>query len=263
MKVHDAARMTVQSTVDDEYTIEPSIRKTKNCCIRLLNILFSDGFASRLASSDASASREQIDTGEVNHNTQFCKEVADEFRNNTPDYNGLFTDDNPLFDGIDPSNIVPHETSRLYEMWKQVNSKYVKAYSRFYVSGQNSNEFFNFCDGILDVVYLKTCIKIKPELEEYIRGGMRKEDEIDSLDLKNDVTARRPRLQKIVVADRSAAASQALDISAEDGYIQIDRIGKLHRLINQVKERQRRAELERGADGGLATSLVLYQKRLG
>eukprot|EP00644_Phytophthora_capsici_P019361 jgi/Phyca11/48913/gw1.259.1.1 len=160
--------MSVQSTADEEYMIEPSLRKTKHCCIRLLNILFSDSFAVRLASSDDAATRDQIDSGEVNQNTctKFWKDVAHALRSNLIDFNGLFVVDNPRFGGIDPAYIVPHDAPRLYEMWKTVNSKYVKAYAEFYVSGQNSNEFYNFCEGKLDVVHLKACLQVKPELEE-------------------------------------------------------------------------------------------------
>ncbi|KAG3002891.1 hypothetical protein PC120_g19455 [Phytophthora cactorum] len=155
LKDHDAAYMVVQTTVDDEYTIEPRLRKAKHYCVRLLYVLFSDRFAIRLVSSEDAATRKQIDAV-----------------------------DNPRFDSIEPSKIVPHEIPRLYGIWKKANRKYVKTYSKFYVSGQNSNEFYNFCEGNLDIVYLRAFIAIMPELEEYVRGETGEEDEVDSLDLK-------------------------------------------------------------------------------
>ncbi|KAG6954612.1 hypothetical protein JG688_00012268 [Phytophthora aleatoria] len=158
LKDHDAAYMVVQTTVDDEYTMEPRLRKTKHYWVRLLYALFSDRFAIRLASSEDAATRKQIDAGG--------------------------TVNNPLFDCIDPSKIVLHEIPRLYGIWKKANRKYVKAYSKFYVSGQNSNEFYSFCEGNLDIVYLRACSAIMPGLEEYVRGETREEDEVDSLDLK-------------------------------------------------------------------------------
>ncbi|KAI9988850.1 hypothetical protein PInf_022439 [Phytophthora infestans] len=36
----------------------------------------------------------------------------------------------------------------------------------------------------LDAAYVKVCIKQKPELESYVKGGMHEEDEIDSMNLK-------------------------------------------------------------------------------
>ncbi|KAI9985620.1 hypothetical protein PInf_005005 [Phytophthora infestans] len=117
-------------------------------------------------------------------NTSFWKEVAKEFQTNTTDYNGLFTFNDPRYIGVDPSVIVQHDAPRLYDMWKKVNTKYIKAFSKFDVSGQNSNDFYEFCDGSLDAAYVKVCIKQKPELESYVKGGMHEEDEIDSMNLK-------------------------------------------------------------------------------
>ncbi|KAE9060442.1 hypothetical protein PF010_g30216 [Phytophthora fragariae] len=162
LRAHDAARMAIQSTVDDEYLIEPSLRKTKHCCIRLLNIIFSGYFASRIASSEDTATRAEIDTGEVGYRMRLWKKITDHFCNNKTDSNGLFVVDDPRFDGINPAYIVMHDAARLYDMWKKVMSKYGKADAKFFVSGQNSEEFFNFCEGSLDVMYLKACLDINP-----------------------------------------------------------------------------------------------------
>ncbi|KUF86473.1 hypothetical protein AM587_10007099 [Phytophthora nicotianae] len=151
--------------------IQACAKKKKHCCIRLLNVLFSDRFATRLASSDDDATRDQIDTGEVNQNTSFWKEVAKEFQTNTTDYNGLFTFNDPRYIGIDPSVIVQDDAPRLNNMWKEVNTKYIKAFSKFDVSGQNSNDFYEFCNGSLVAAYVKVCIKQKPALESYVKGG--------------------------------------------------------------------------------------------
>ncbi|EEY58667.1 uncharacterized protein PITG_10782 [Phytophthora infestans T30-4] len=222
LKAHDAACMAVQSTVDEEYTVEPSQRKTNHCYIRLLNILFSDMCASRFASSDDAATRNPIDAKEVNQNTQVWRYVTDSFCNNTTAYNGLLVVNNSRFDDIDPSNIVPHETPRL---------KYVKAYSKFYVSGQNSNDFYNFWEENLDVVNLRACIAIKPELED---------DQTADTTAQTDPSTARP----------------------EDESTLLDRIDKLHRLIQQVKERQEKANSEGQVDNTLSKSLKLYQQRL-
>ncbi|GMF41448.1 unnamed protein product [Phytophthora fragariaefolia] len=123
--------------------IETSLRKIKHCCIRLLNSIFSDNFASRIASSDDTATRAEIDAGEVNYRTRLWKEITDPFHNNKTDFNGLFIVDNSRFHGIDASYTVRHDAARLYEMWKRVISKYGKANAKFYVSGQNSEDFLD------------------------------------------------------------------------------------------------------------------------
>ncbi|KAI9986713.1 hypothetical protein PInf_025670 [Phytophthora infestans] len=101
----------------------------------------------------------KLDTGEVNQNTSSWEEVAKAFQTNTTDYNGLFTFNDPRYIGLDPSVIVQHDAPRLYDMWKKVNTKYIKAFSKFDVSGQNSNDFYEFCDGSLDAAYVKVSIK--------------------------------------------------------------------------------------------------------
>ncbi|KAG3086006.1 hypothetical protein PI124_g18367 [Phytophthora idaei] len=81
--------------------------------------------------------------------------------------------------------IVQHEISKFYDMWKKVNGKNIKAYNKFYVSGQNSNGFFDFCDGNLDAAYVRVCLKDKRELVAYVNGGMLAQDEIDSMNLQH------------------------------------------------------------------------------
>ncbi|ETI56718.1 hypothetical protein F443_00852 [Phytophthora nicotianae P1569] len=166
LRAYDAARRAVQSSVDEEYLLESSLRKTKHCMIRLLNILFSDHFAEKLASSDETATRDQIDAGEVNQKSRVLEGTND-----------------PRYEGINPSVIVEHNTTKLYDMWKSVNGKFVKALARFVVSGQNSNEFYDFCDANLEVLYLRVCTGVKPELMDFVSGGMHEEDEIDSLNM--------------------------------------------------------------------------------
>lgn len=197
--------------------------------------------------------RDQIDTGEVNQNTSFWKEVAKEFQTNTTDYNGLFTFNDPRYIGIDPSVIVQHDAPRLYDMWKKVNTKYIKAFSKFDVSGQNSNDFYEFCDGSLDAAYVKVCIKQKPELESYVKGGMHEEDEIDSMNLKRssngDRSSRKSakwqhnilttfdRIAEVLIGNQSStvASTKAVTPNTDEEDMLLGRIAKLHQVISQVK----------------------------
>ncbi|ETK88718.1 hypothetical protein L915_07067 [Phytophthora nicotianae] len=133
--------------------------------IRLLNILSSDHFAAKLASSDDTATRDQIDAGEVNQKSRVLEGTAND----------------PRYGCINPSVTVELNTAKLYDMWKSVNGKFVKALARFNVSGQSSNEFNDFCNANLEVLYLRVCTGVKPELMDFVSGGMHEGDEIDSL----------------------------------------------------------------------------------
>ncbi|KAF4127754.1 hypothetical protein GN958_ATG22985, partial [Phytophthora infestans] len=230
LKRHDATRRAVQATVDDE-----------TCWIQA---------CAKQNTAAFDFSIDQIDTGEVNQNTSFWKEVAKEFQTNTTDYNGLFTFNDPRYIGIDPSVIVQHDAPRLYDMWKKVNTKYIKAFSKFDVSGQNSNDFYEFCDGSLDAAYVKVCIKQKPELESYVKGGMHEEDEIDSMNLKRSSNGDRSSRKS---ANPTAASTKAVTPNTDEEDMLLGRIAKLHQVISQVKNK---------TDVALTNSLGLYTKRL-
>ncbi|ETI47812.1 hypothetical protein F443_08086 [Phytophthora nicotianae P1569] len=275
---YDAAKRAVQSSVDEENLLDPSQRKKKHCPIRLLNVLFSDQFAGRLGASDDAATREQLDAGEVNAKTKFWQDVGDEFWNNTSDFNNICDDaaSNPRFATIDPSVIVQHDSAKLFELWKMINRSYVKANSKFYVSGQNSDDFFAYCEGNLGALYLRICTKIKPELAAFVYGGMCADDEIDSMNLGEN-RARTPGHKSVKWQDQviktinrmtdfivgaplpASTAPQKATGGGDNEDQLIDRISKLHQMIDQVKNNLRKSEQEGIADTGLAKTLRMYQ----
>ncbi|KAE9063379.1 hypothetical protein PF010_g29013 [Phytophthora fragariae] len=280
LRAYDAAQQAVQSSVDAENLLEARLRKTKHCVVRLLNILCSDQFIQRLISSDDAATRDQIDSCEVTQRTGLWKEVGVHHRTNTSDYNNLFAAaaNDPRFDGVDPSYIVEHETAKLFDMWKRVNGNYMKTYAKFFVSGQNSDEFYDFCSGDLDVAYLRVCVVEKPELETFVRGGMHEEDKIDSLSVtalpppstkpskwQNQVLQTVNRIADFFVKAPTVVNPRSISGRAHaqpEEDVLTDRIARLHQLIDQVKESQRKSEQSGGADPALARSISLYQQRL-
>ncbi|KUF81123.1 hypothetical protein AM587_10004972 [Phytophthora nicotianae] len=235
-------------------------------------------FAGRLGASDDAATREQLDAGEVNAKTKFWQDVGDEFWNNTSDFNNICDDaaSNPRFAAIDPSVIVQHDSAKLFEMWKMINRSYVKANSKFYVSGQNSDDFFAYCEGNLGALYLRICTKIKPELAAFVYGGMCADDEIDSMNLGEN-RARTPGHKSVKWQDQviktinrmtdfivgaplpASTAPQKATGGGDNEDQLIDRISKLHQMIDQVKNNLRKSEQEGIADTGLAKTLRMYQ----
>ncbi|GMF41449.1 unnamed protein product [Phytophthora fragariaefolia] len=117
-------------------------------------------------------------------------------------------------------------------------------------------------------------------LKGYVRGGMRQEDEVDSLDrLNSSITSTTNRALKwqdgilktiyrladIVAGDRTAVTTPAAHVPAarpDDEDVLIDRVDKLRHLIDHVKDLQRKAELEDQMDASLANSLIRYAQRL-
>ncbi|KAE9017753.1 hypothetical protein PR002_g13303 [Phytophthora rubi] len=217
---------------------------------------------------------------EVNQRITLWKEVGVQHRTYTIDYNYLFAvaANDHRFADIDPSHIVEHETGKLYELWKKVYGNYAKAYPKFFVSGQNSEEFYNFCSGDLDVAYLRVCVTEKPELEAFVRGGMHEQDEIDSLGLaalpppstkpskwQDEVLKTVNRIADIFVRAPAVVAPPSIAATTPAPHeedVLIDRIAKLHQLIDQVKDSQRKSEQSECVDSTLARSISLYQQRL-
>ncbi|KAG7382979.1 hypothetical protein PHYBOEH_010160 [Phytophthora boehmeriae] len=125
---------------------------SKNCCVRLLTILFSDTFATRFAETGNKPTRQQLDARETNANSSFWHDVTKDFKDNRSDYNNLHSD-----------------------------HTYVKAMASFTKSGEHGDDFFNFCDGALDVFYLRGCLELEHNLTQFVEGGMFDEDQLDSL----------------------------------------------------------------------------------
>ncbi|ETL94271.1 hypothetical protein L917_07727 [Phytophthora nicotianae] len=258
---YDAAKRAVQSSVDEENLLDPSQRKKKHCPIRLLNVLFP--------TSLRGAWVHQMTQQHANNSTQ------------ESDFNNICDDaaSNPRFATIDPSVIVQHDSAKLFEMWKMINRGYVKANSKFYVSGQNSDDFFAYCEGNLGALYLRICTKIKPELAAFVYGGMCADDEIDSMNLGEN-RARTPGHKSVKWQDQviktinrmtdfivgaplpASTAPQKATGGGDNEDQLIDRISKLHQMIDQVKNNLRKSEQEGIADTGLAKTLRMYQSRL-
>ncbi|ETL41107.1 hypothetical protein L916_07838, partial [Phytophthora nicotianae] len=258
---YDAAKRAVQSSVDEENLLDPSQRKKKHYPIRLLNVLFP--------TSLRGAWVHQMTQQHANNSTQ------------ESDFNNICDDaaSNPRFAAIDPSVIVQHDSAKLFEMWKMINRSYVKANSKFYVSGQNSDDFFAYCEGNLGALYLRICTKIKPELAAFVYGGMCADDEIDSMN-RGENRARTPGHKSVKWQDQviktinrmtdfivgaplpASTAPQKATGGGDNEDQLIDRISKLHQMIDQVKNNLRKSEQEGIADTGLAKTLRMYQSRL-
>ena len=153
-----------------------------------MTIIFSNGIAERMCVLGNTATRADLDSKRINASSILWQEIHREFLGNTTSYNLKLSSDE-RFKDVDSSVIVTHDAPKLYDMWKDVNQKYVKALARYTQSGTHESDFFGFCDGNLDVMYLRECLNVKPNLTEFVRGGMFERDEFDSLSESNCVTA--------------------------------------------------------------------------
>ncbi|OWY92987.1 LOW QUALITY PROTEIN: hypothetical protein PHMEG_00037775, partial [Phytophthora megakarya] len=126
-------------------------KRTKGCMFRLLNVLSSDLFYEALLRTGNQLSREEIDQ------KGSTADVAASFGADTDEFNIIISPES-IFEDIDGSFAIVHSAAKLKRMWKEVSSSFVSAEPKSKVSGQGSNEFWDFCGGRADMYYLDRCI---------------------------------------------------------------------------------------------------------
>ena len=160
-------------------------RREIQCPFRLLNILFSDLFAERFADTGNVADRQLLDSGLAANDQQFWESVRQAFV--SPGANAVYDElqfaDDPIIGqqgDIDPSKVVNHDWKKLRSIWKSTNSDYKSAVTRFTVSGTHENEFWNFCAGKVEVLYLRKQLEKRPNLADFVQADLPLESSIST-----------------------------------------------------------------------------------
>ncbi|KAF1322870.1 hypothetical protein FI667_g11012, partial [Globisporangium splendens] len=139
-------------------------RSTRHCIFRLLNVLFSDAFAERLHEADGAPARAAASDAETDHDKgEFWVDVEKAYTSRDPSFDSLITW-RPSYAPIQPSKAASHSASKLKEMWKQHVTRYSIALARFRQSGAHESNFFSFCAGRYDVLYLHDWLQVRPDL---------------------------------------------------------------------------------------------------
>jgi hypothetical protein len=144
--------------------------KTKNCCFRLLNVLFSDEISPKFLTIGAKKDKNLLDTGLAANDEYFWQEVAEKYQDVNDDYECLAWDD-PLFDDIDASVALPHSWSKLREIYKGLSKLYSEAFENHKKSG-NHDDFVNFCGNRGEVYYLHLWLQEKPQMESLVLSNL-------------------------------------------------------------------------------------------
>ncbi|ETM97625.1 hypothetical protein PPTG_20070 [Phytophthora nicotianae INRA-310] len=71
-------------------------------------------------------------------------------------------------------------------MWKDVSSRYNTALANSRVSGTHDNDFFSFCSGKIDVMYMHEWLIIKPGVLETVEGKLPKRARLQTMDTSSD-----------------------------------------------------------------------------
>eukprot|EP00644_Phytophthora_capsici_P018296 jgi/Phyca11/131108/e_gw1.101.53.1 len=113
---------------------------------RLLNILFSDNFF---------------------------------FSTDNGEYDALISDDG-VFEDVDASCVTSHSAAKLHRMWKEVSSNFARAEAGSKTSGQNSHNFWEFCNGRADVYYFDRRCEHRRSGREFCAANVYSDGEDDS-----------------------------------------------------------------------------------
>jgi hypothetical protein len=142
------------------------VAKQIQCPFRLVNVIFSGRFAARFAALFAKRTRADLDAP-VSAEDKFWKDVLVVFLDNTPceELDNL-TAAHPALDpaNIDPSDIVQHTVRQLRQIWGSTHGAYRKAHIRYTTTGTNGADFYEFCEGRVDALYVHLHLDRKPEL---------------------------------------------------------------------------------------------------
>jgi hypothetical protein len=160
---------------DSESDAEERFTKNKHSFPRLCNILFTTPVA--LQRSNLLATRAQLQHRETGAGDPLFVEAAKQFNEFGHDSGGLVKRHEVfLKKNIDPENVQNGQLSayKAMKMWKAVRTEYALVYKKFAVSGQsNGLDFFLFCNGDTDVLYLHCALQANPDVSliSYCREG--------------------------------------------------------------------------------------------
>ncbi|KAG3006694.1 hypothetical protein JG687_00010951 [Phytophthora cactorum] len=131
---------------------------------------------------------------------------------------------------------------------------------RFTKSGEHGDDFYDFCGRALDVYNLLECLDVKRDLTEFVEGGMLGEDEFDSLKrVAKEMTILQSSPTKKLKC-KLVESVKALTAKLEPAVSTVDKIMKIHQLIEHIEERI--AALQYTSVTSLTVSLSLYREKL-
>ncbi len=166
-----------------EGIIDNPQQKQVQCVFCLMNVLFSDEFATDFAHIGNIADRQVLDSGKASNDEHFWTKVQLAFIEPDDNYDKMrILDDDILADQIhiNPSGIVLHDWEKLHSIWKSVNADYKAAADQFTQPGTHDHNFFNYCNGKLDVNYLQKNLKLKPYLNNVVVAELPEECALSS-----------------------------------------------------------------------------------
>jgi hypothetical protein len=159
----------------------PASHFTKDCRMRLLNIIFSDKHCASFARIGNRPSRADLDEGKVAENSDFWQGIAEDWGDQDA-YNHL-VQNSPLFADINPAlpSVISRDAAKLRGEYLSLSRLYASALRKYTTSGTHEDEFFNFCDGNVAVYYMRIHLSLRPNLNNVVVTRLDESSSFDSL----------------------------------------------------------------------------------
>ncbi|GMF45263.1 unnamed protein product [Phytophthora fragariaefolia] len=125
------------------------------CTARRLNVKKNSCKSDRMQlltaydSNKSGLSRSDLDRG----GSTFWCDVAVAFAASDIEVDSLISDD-AVFEDVDPSQVLVHSAAKLQRMWREVSGNFARAEACSKKSGNQSDDFWDFCVGQAGVYYL-------------------------------------------------------------------------------------------------------------
>lgn len=168
--------MRMEETGKTSKLLKPSIstRRSFSCIFRLLHILFDNEFSEDFSNIVNKADRLVLDAKQK-PGDKFWESVKTAFVKDTDNFCNLIDEDD-YFTKFDPPKIIYHSPPKLKMMWTGCNKSYIKFHSNYTMLGTHESDFNSFCNGKADVLYLYKWLQLKPNLNNFVNGGLHDDD---------------------------------------------------------------------------------------
>ncbi|KAG2781824.1 hypothetical protein JG687_00015999 [Phytophthora cactorum] len=146
-------------------------RRTKNCNLRLVNVIFGEVLATFVDAMNAEHAQTALTSDQPAENNPFWEKVRAEFIRPLVEYSRVVFQDH-RFEGFQLGTPVHHSSEKLWKMWRELCAAYASAAARFEKSGDLESDFSSFCQNRVDVYYLACWLNVKPHLLASVNGKL-------------------------------------------------------------------------------------------
>jgi hypothetical protein len=166
-------------------------RKTKNCNLRLVNVLFSDTMAQYMNELVGEVARKKRNIDGV---SPFWERVRAEFVSNKAEYGRIAFPEDQAFVDFNLASPIAHSSEKLRKMWEKLGLAYASVFSQFGLAGGNEVHV-STCAGRQDVYYLQRWLNEKPQLLAIVCKSQRDTDAVGQPATEQSVQALRQGTQ--------------------------------------------------------------------